>query len=285
MQEMIQGRTVETGMEIPNRRGAGERSFAEGESAGPDAIWQVSQGIEGYPAMGGQLAAGYRDHAARPYAQEVIPARMERRFLSPWQDTQRRESRDDTLATEHLGVKELVGHLQEIGDILGLRGYSGRVAIVLLFGGTEEDPVLTRHCVEVLSILQRDCDGRPPLFVRPEDDVYSLAQSGDWIASGVLHHPQEIQPRTCGVNHGPAPDVDLSLWPPQGHAGDPARRQIQIHSPQVVRNPRATARCGGFGGERPSALVCPGLVVDGVSGGFPGAEGRHEKGSLLRGYE
>src|SRR3712207_3742411 len=113
MQEMNHRRTFETGMETPNRRGAGERSFAEGESAGPDSIWQVAEGIEGYPAMGGQLAAGYRDHAARPYAQEVIPARMKRRFLSPWQDAQPRESRDDTLATEHLGAQELVGHLQE----------------------------------------------------------------------------------------------------------------------------------------------------------------------------
>jgi hypothetical protein len=82
--------------------------------------------------------------------------------------------------------------------------------MVLLLGGTEEDPVLAGHPVEVLSIVQRDGDGRPPLFIRSKDDVDSFAQAGDRLASGILHVPQEIQPRTCGVDHGPAPEGDLS---------------------------------------------------------------------------
>src|ERR687893_1219709 len=101
---MIHHRTVEPGIEIPNRSGAGERSVAEAESPGPDAIGQVSQGIEGYPAVGGQLSAGHRDHTARPDAQEVIPARMERRLFPTRQDTQPRETRDDSLAAEYLGT-------------------------------------------------------------------------------------------------------------------------------------------------------------------------------------
>ena len=101
---MIHGRTVEVSIVHRTRRGAGKRSFAEGESPGPDAMWQVSQGIEGYPAVGGQLSAGHGDHTARPDAQEVIPARMERRLFPTRQDTQPRETRDDSLAAEYLGT-------------------------------------------------------------------------------------------------------------------------------------------------------------------------------------
>ena len=90
--------------------------------------------------------------------------------------------------------------------------------MVLLLGGAEQYPVLVGHGVEVLSIVKRDGDGRPPLLIRPKDDVDSFAQASDWLAGGILHVPQEIQPRTCGVDHGPAPDGDLSLSPPQGHA-------------------------------------------------------------------
>src|ERR671939_539770 len=98
---MIQHRDGEPGIEIPKWKGAGKRSGAEVESSGPDSIGEVSQSIEGYPTVGGQLASSYRDHAARPYAQEVVPTGMERGLLSPGQDAQPRESRDDTIATEH----------------------------------------------------------------------------------------------------------------------------------------------------------------------------------------
>jgi hypothetical protein len=103
--------------------------------------------------------------------------------------------------------------LQEIGDVLGLRSYSGRVTMVLLLGGTENDHAFAGHGVEVLSSFQRDGGSRPPLFLRSKDDVDSFAQAGDWLASGILHVPQEIQPRTCGVDHGPAPDGDLYAAP------------------------------------------------------------------------
>jgi hypothetical protein len=76
--------------------------------------------------------------------------------------------------------------------------------MVLLLGSTEEDHVFAGHRVEVLSSFQRDGDGRAPLLIRPKDDVDSFAQAGDWLASGILQVPQEIQPRTCGVDHGPA---------------------------------------------------------------------------------
>jgi hypothetical protein len=48
----------------------------------------------------------------------------------------------------------------------------------------------------VLSIVQRDGGGRPPLFIRSKDDVYSFAQAGDWLATGILHLPLRS-------NHGP----------------------------------------------------------------------------------
>ena len=86
------------------RRGAGERCVAEVESPGPDSMGQVSQSIEGYPTVSSQLASGHRDHAARADVQEVVPAGMERRLLSSGQDAQPRESRDETLAMEHLGT-------------------------------------------------------------------------------------------------------------------------------------------------------------------------------------
>src|SRR5215211_5242487 len=152
---MIHHRTVEPGIEILDRSGARERRVAEVESPGSDSTGQVSQSIEGYPAVGGQLASGHRDHAARPYAQEVIPAGMECRLLSPGQDTQPRESIDDSLAAEHLGTQEVAGHFQEVRDILGLRGYSGRVTMILLLGGAKQNPVLAGHGVEVPSIVQR----------------------------------------------------------------------------------------------------------------------------------
>jgi hypothetical protein len=57
--------------------------------------------------------------------------------------------------------------LQKIGDVVGLCGHVGRVAAVFLIGGAEQDPILTWHGVEVLSLLQRDGYGRPPLFIRP----------------------------------------------------------------------------------------------------------------------
>jgi hypothetical protein len=129
---------------------------------------------------------------------------MEPSFFPHRQDAQPCESRDDTLASQHLGAQEAPGHLQEIGDVLGLRNYSGRVTMVLLLGSTEEDHVFAGHRVEVLSSFQRDGDGRTPLLIRPKDDVESFAQADDWLASGILQVPQEIQPRTCGVDHGPA---------------------------------------------------------------------------------
>ena len=107
----------------------------------------------------------------------------------------------------------MAGHFQEIGDIVGLRGYSGRVTMVLLIGGAEENPVLAGHGVEVLSSFKRDGDGRPPPLIRSKDDVDSFAQAGDWLASGILHGSQEIQPRACGVDHSPAPDGDFSSAP------------------------------------------------------------------------
>src|SRR5215208_6431113 len=101
---MIHRRTVEVRMvhRTRSRSGAGERRVAEVESPGPDSIGQVSQSIEGYSTVGGQLAASHRDHAARADAQEVLSAGMERRLLSPGQDAQPRESIDDALAAEHL---------------------------------------------------------------------------------------------------------------------------------------------------------------------------------------
>jgi hypothetical protein len=39
--------------------------------------------------------------------------------------------------------------------------------MVLLLGGAEQDPLLAGHGVEVLSIVQRDGNGCPPLFIRP----------------------------------------------------------------------------------------------------------------------
>jgi hypothetical protein len=100
---MIRHRPADIGVEIPSRRGAGQRHVVEGESPGPDSIGQVSQSIEGYPTVGSQLASSHRDHAARSEAQEVVPAGMERRLLSPGQDTQLRENPYDPLAAEHLG--------------------------------------------------------------------------------------------------------------------------------------------------------------------------------------
>ena len=126
---MIHRRTVEPGIESSNRRGAGEGRVAEGEYPGPDFIGQVSQSIESYSTVGGQLAPGHRDHAACPDAQEVIPAGIERCFLPPRQDAQPRERADDALAPQHLGAQEVPGHLQEIGNVLWLRGYSGRVTM------------------------------------------------------------------------------------------------------------------------------------------------------------
>src|SRR5215203_1228446 len=96
---MIHRRTV-MGIEhrTKRRRGAGERRVAEGESPGPDSIGQMSQSIESYPTVGGQLTPCHRDHAGWPDGQKVIPSGMERRFLPPWQDAQPRERGDDTLA-------------------------------------------------------------------------------------------------------------------------------------------------------------------------------------------
>ena len=91
---------------------------------------------------------------------------MERRFLPPWQDAQPREGGDDTLAPQHLGAQEVPGHLQKIGDVFGLRSYAGGVTMVLLFCGAEQNPVLAGHGVHMLSIVQRNGDGRPPLFIR-----------------------------------------------------------------------------------------------------------------------
>jgi hypothetical protein len=54
---------------------------------------------------------------------------------------------------------------------------------------TAEVPrVFAGHGVEVLSMVQRDA-ARPPLFIRSKDDVYSFAQAGDWLATGILHLP------------------------------------------------------------------------------------------------
>jgi hypothetical protein len=180
---MIYRRTVERiEVSIMNGKGAGERCVAEGESSGPDSSGQVSQGIEGYSAVGGQLASGHRDHTAGPEAKQVIPRGVEQLFLTPRQDAQPRESGCDALTTQHLGAQELLGHLQEIGDVRGLCGHASGVTVVLLFGGAEEDPVLTGHGVEVLPAFQRDGDGRPPLLIRPKDDVDSFAQAGDGLA-------------------------------------------------------------------------------------------------------
>jgi hypothetical protein len=67
--------------QISNRRGAGERRVAEGESPGLDSIGQVSQSIESYPTVGGQLTPCHRDHVGWPDGQKVIPSGMERRLL------------------------------------------------------------------------------------------------------------------------------------------------------------------------------------------------------------
>ena len=50
-------------------------------------------------------------------------------------------------------AQELVGHLQEVADVPGLRSHSGGVTLVLLLGGAEQNPVLTRNGVEVLSVV------------------------------------------------------------------------------------------------------------------------------------
>src|SRR5215217_316531 len=100
-----------------------------------------------------------------------------------------------------------------MGDVLGLRSHAGGVTMVLLLGGAEQDPVLAGHGVEVLSIVQRDGNGCPPLLIRPQDDVDPFAQAGDWLASGILYVPQEIQPRACGVDHGSASDCNRSCAP------------------------------------------------------------------------
>src|SRR5919112_3951384 len=103
---MIHRRIIQVRMvhRTRSRRGAGERRVAEVEPPGPDSIGQVSQSIEGYPTVGSQLASSHRNHAARSEAQEVVPAGMERRLLSPGQDAQPRERIDNSLAAEHLGT-------------------------------------------------------------------------------------------------------------------------------------------------------------------------------------
>src|SRR5688572_26180076 len=99
-------RTVEvrTVHQTWSRGGSGEGCVAEVKPPRPDAMWQVLKGIEGDSAVSGQLASGHRDHAARPDAQQVIPAGMERRSMPPGQDAQPRETRDDSLAAEYLGA-------------------------------------------------------------------------------------------------------------------------------------------------------------------------------------
>jgi hypothetical protein len=64
-EEVVRGWTVETGIETSDTSGgcAWERCVAQGKSAGPNCIREVSHGIQGYPAVRGQLAAGHRDHA------------------------------------------------------------------------------------------------------------------------------------------------------------------------------------------------------------------------------
>jgi hypothetical protein len=46
---------VEAGTKILGwrREGSGERHVAEDKSPGPDAIWQVSKGVQGYASVGG----------------------------------------------------------------------------------------------------------------------------------------------------------------------------------------------------------------------------------------
>ena len=68
----------------------------------------MTQNVEGYPAVGRQFATGDRDHASGPNAQEVVPARVERRAFLPRQDTEPCESGDNTLLTKHLPIEKLV---------------------------------------------------------------------------------------------------------------------------------------------------------------------------------
>jgi hypothetical protein len=158
----------------------------------------------------------------------------------------------------------LVGHLQEIGDVFAFRHHVSRISAVLFFGGAEEDPVLAGHGVEVLSTLQRDGHRGLPLFVRSKDHVDPFAQAGDGLASGMLHLPYEVQPRARGVDYGFAPEGYLSPTSLQPHARDLAGTKIQVNSPQIVRHHGAGASGGGHGGERQTAIVGAGLVVDGV---------------------
>jgi hypothetical protein len=65
---MIRHRPVDIGVEIPSRRGAGQRRVIEVESPGPDSIGQVSQSIEGYPTVRGQLTPATETMPAGPTA-------------------------------------------------------------------------------------------------------------------------------------------------------------------------------------------------------------------------
>src|SRR5215218_646738 len=124
---MIRHRPADIGVEIPSRRGAGQRHVVEGESPGPDSIGQVSQSIEGYPTVGSQLAFPWARHAAP--RKPIRPARggASREVGSGWPFP---------------------------GDVLWLRGHAGGVTVVLLLGGAEHYPVLVGHGVEVLSIVK-----------------------------------------------------------------------------------------------------------------------------------
>ena len=133
VEEVVHCRAVEKGIKSSHasRGGTWKRRVAQGKPPGPGFGGEVSQGIEGYPTVRGQLAAGHRDHTAWSDAEEVIPARVERRFLSPWQDVQACESGHHAFVTEHLRPQEVICRIQEGGDVGGLRGHATGVPAVL----------------------------------------------------------------------------------------------------------------------------------------------------------
>src|SRR5918994_3925089 len=165
----------------------------------------MAQKVEGYATVGGQLTAGDRDHASRPHAQKMIPARVQRRTFPPRQDTKSCESGDHTLLEKHLLDEKLVRQSQEMGDIRGPSGHARGISFVLLVGGAQEDRVLVRYGVEVVATLQSDGDGCPPSFVGLEYHVDAFAQAGNRPAAGIYHQPDLINPRTGSIDDRPAP--------------------------------------------------------------------------------
>src|ERR687889_2594758 len=101
-----------------------------------------------------------------------------------------------------------------MGYVCRLRGHTRRISLVLLVGRAQEDSTLARHSIEMVSTLQRDGNGCPPLLVAPEYHVDALAQAGDGHATGIFHPPDPVYPRAGGVDDGSTPDSERTFPSP-----------------------------------------------------------------------